>query len=409
MIMRGWVLVLVVVVGVLLPGAVYAQTATPYPAPTPYNWEAFPLAEPSVFGQGGTQVGYLCVSTVLGNTGAFPAASCKAVSFANSGIEDNGGQSWYDYQSIREIWTFVQRDTTTHRARFIFLPPPGVKSVQVVCSAYASTGNTNYTALTAISAHGFVVGGSGNPSWTGEIYITDAETSNSNQTESLFINSGNYADSNTWFSQALVNSGDEIVWPVSNAFAPSGGIAIAMTAQKTLGTINHSGQVDCMFSVRRNPAAPGGSGSGATATITPTIAMTITPPSCLPGAIGYPCSPVGTGTPWIDSPYPTAAPYPTMVPWPTALPWPTPAPGGTLLIGEPTTVGCFVLVPGFEFKSPSWIPGIPDVSFGSKEFSICLSEVAVNMELFGINVWGWMIALLAVGAGAMVFNIVKRS
>lgn len=402
---RGLVLLAVVVVGFLFPAVAQAQTATPFPSPTPFNWEAFPLAQPSVVGQNGTQAGYLCVSTVLGDTGAFGPASCKAVTFQNSGIEENGGQSWYDYQSVREIWTFVQRDTVTHRAKFIFVPPPGVKSVQVVCSAYASTGNTNYTALTAFLYNGFVLGGSGAPYWTGEINITDVETSNANRTESFFVNSGNYADTNSWFSQSLANSGDSIIWPISNNFAPSGGVAIVMTAQKTLGTIGHSGQVDCMFSVRRNPAAPGGSGAGATATITPTLAMTITPPSCLPGAIGYPCSAVGT---------PTVAMWPTPLPWPTILfptpiPWPTPFPGGSLDVGTPTEGACVTLVPGVEFSTPNWLMGIPVYSFATREFKICYSEVTFGLELFGINIGLWVIAMLTISAGALLFNVIKRS
>jgi hypothetical protein len=80
-----------------------------------------------------------------------------------------------------------------------------------------------------------------------------------------------------------------------------------------------------------------------------------------------------------------------------------------LEIGVPSELGCFVLIPGFEFSSPDWIPGIPKLSFGSREFGICLSEVEVGLELFGINVWAWMLALLAIGAGAVLFNIIKRS
>jgi len=406
------VLVLVVVVaGLLSPAVAQAQTATPVPLPTSLaSTGRFPLSGaqvPSLIGESGLNSGWLCVAEVQGTAGAsIGDFSCRKVTFLNDGIEDNGGQTWYDYAYEREIWTYVQTGTiAAHRWKLVFIPPPGVKSVQMVCSAYASTSNGNYTSLAVVGINGFQADGPGQPVTFGGINMTDAETQNHLQTESIFVNASLYDDTNAPGLQALAGPTHFIYWPATTMGGVWPALSIMATAERSLSTVAHSGYVDCMVSVRRNPAAPGGSASMATPTITPTLSITITPPSCLPGAIGYPCVGVGTPTPAL---WPTPAPWPTIL-FPTPLPWPTPFPGGSLDVGTPTEGACVTLVPGVEFSTPNWLMGIPVYSFATREFKICYSEVTFGLELFGINIGAWVLAMLTIGAGALLFNVIKRS
>lgn len=98
-------------------------------------------------------------------------------------------------------------------------------------------------------------------------------------------------------------------------------------------------------------------------------------------------TPIGTPTTW---PSPTAWPSPTVGPTPTAAPEP-------FDVVPPDHTECYEILPAFDLSAIG-------SSFSFPGFTICLSAWEVSVTLFGFDISGILIGVLAVGVFAILYS-----
>ena len=308
-------------------------------------------------------VWYVCTTYTNSGSVAFSEPSCQELAFGISA-------PYWDSISFEGQETCGPGSCSLWVRRYV-VPPVGVASFRLSCAVSAHTNDQGLGAGSAQVRRGTV--DSAHISTSG----TNLGVDGAGLTTYWFTHTtgtGHDFGSNTHdpFYDWLSNGGKTTGYKG----------AYVETVQTTSGTqVDTLAGLDCILDAM----------TGSYTAPTPTPTRTNTP---------VPVTPTPTSTP---TPGP-ATPTPTRTPggWPTPLPWiPTPRPGG-ITYGEPSEPSCYVLLPSFGPYTANPM-SIFEFDFGWEEAELCVSEVAVGIEIFGWDIGAWAMTLLTIaGLGVVI-------